>query len=48
VLLALLIRLSDSSARRLGELPDDPTPSERWTAWRLRRRMRRDERQAAA
>ena len=27
VLLALLIRLSDSSARRRGELPDDPTPA---------------------
>jgi cell division protein FtsW (lipid II flippase) len=48
VLLALLIRLSDSSARRLGELPDDPTPNERWKAWRLGRRMRRDERRAAA
>ena len=41
VLLALLIRLSDSSARRLGELPADPTPSERFAAWRLSRRMRR-------
>jgi peptidoglycan glycosyltransferase len=41
VLLALLIRLSDSSARRLGELPDDPTPRERWQAWRLARRLRR-------
>jgi len=40
VLLALLIRLSDSSARRLGELPDDPTPGERWHAWRLRRQTR--------
>ncbi|MGB0114259.1 MAG: FtsW/RodA/SpoVE family cell cycle protein [Ilumatobacteraceae bacterium] len=48
VLLALLIRLSDSSARRLGELPDDPTPSERFTAWRLRRRARRDDRAVAA
>ena len=38
VLLALLLRLSDSGARRLGELPDDPTPGERWEAWRLRRR----------
>jgi len=41
VLLALLLRVSDSAARRLGELPDDPTPSERWKAWRLSRRMRR-------
>lgn len=38
VLLALLLRLSDSGARRRGELPDDPTPGERWRAWRLRRR----------
>jgi cell division protein FtsW (lipid II flippase) len=44
VLLALLIRLSDSSARRLGELPDEPTPGERWKAWRLSRRNRRAER----
>ncbi|MEJ7724115.1 MAG: FtsW/RodA/SpoVE family cell cycle protein [Ilumatobacteraceae bacterium] len=41
VLLALLIRLSDSSARRLGELPDDPLLGERWSAWRLRRSQRR-------
>jgi peptidoglycan glycosyltransferase len=41
VLIALLIRLSDSSARRLGELPDDPTPGERWQAWRLSRQVRR-------
>jgi len=46
VLLALLIRLSDSSARRLGELPDDPTPSERFEAWRLSRRLRREARKA--
>jgi peptidoglycan glycosyltransferase len=44
VLLALLIRLSDSSARRLGELPNDPTPTERWQAWRLARQLRRSER----
>jgi cell division protein FtsW (lipid II flippase) len=48
VLLALLIRLSDSSARRLGELPDDPTPSERYKAWRLSRQLRRTERRPAA
>ena len=38
VLLALLIRLSDSGARRLHELPDSPTPAERWAARRLRRK----------
>jgi cell division protein FtsW (lipid II flippase) len=38
IVLAILLRLSDASARRLGELPDDPTPRERWAAWRLRRR----------
>ena len=41
VLLALLIRLSDSTARRLHEVPDDPTMGERWAARRLRRRVRR-------
>jgi peptidoglycan glycosyltransferase len=41
ILLALLIRVSDSAARRLGELPDDPTTSERWKAWRLSRRIRK-------
>ena len=36
VLLALLLRLTRLvSARRLGELPDDPTPGERWASWRL-------------
>jgi peptidoglycan glycosyltransferase len=39
ILLALLLRVSDSAARRLGELPDDPTPGERWKAWRLSRRL---------
>ena len=42
IILALLIRLSDSAARRRHELPDDPTPSERWKAWRLRRHQRRN------
>ena len=41
ILLALLIRVSDSAARRMGELPDDPTTGERWAAWRLSRRIRR-------
>ena len=42
IVLAILLRLSDASARRLGELPDDPTPRERWVAWRLRRTAARD------
>jgi cell division protein FtsW (lipid II flippase) len=37
ILLAILLRLSDSGARRLGELPDNPTPRELWGAWRLRK-----------
>ena len=36
VLLALLIRVSDSTARRLGETPDTLTMGERWTKWRKR------------
>jgi cell division protein FtsW (lipid II flippase) len=41
ILLALLLRLSDSGARRIGELPDQPTPRERWASWKLRRRGRK-------
>ncbi len=48
ILLALLIRVSDSSARRLGELPDDLTIGERWRAAQLRRQQRRAERRGGA
>ena len=52
ILLALLMRVSDSSARRLGEMPDEPTTGERWHAWRLRRdirkRMKRDAKRAGS
>jgi len=41
VVLALLIRLSDSTARRLHEIPDNPTMAERWAARRLRRQQKR-------
>jgi cell division protein FtsW (lipid II flippase) len=41
ILLALLMRVSDSSARRNGELPDEPTINERFAAWKLRRRLRK-------
>jgi peptidoglycan glycosyltransferase len=38
VLLALLMRISDSTARRLGEVPDVPTLGERWQARRAGKR----------
>ena len=41
ILLALLIRVSDSTARRIGELPDEPTINERFAAWKLRRQLRK-------
>ena len=41
VLLALLMRVSDMSAVRMGERPDEPTWAERLAAWRLRRRVAR-------
>jgi cell division protein FtsW (lipid II flippase) len=41
ILLALLIRLSDTGAIRRGERHDDPTPRERWAAWKLRRAERK-------
>ena len=47
ILLALLIRVSDSTARRLGEVPDDPTPRERWMARGARRDIKRAGKAAA-
>ena len=47
ILLALLVRVSDSASRRIGETPDEPTPAERFTAWRLRRQVRKDRKHAA-
>ncbi len=40
ILLALLVRVSDSTARHSGEVPDDLTISERLAARRARRRQR--------
>jgi cell division protein FtsW (lipid II flippase) len=37
ILLALLLRVSHSGARRRGEEDDDLSPAERYHAWRLRR-----------
>lgn len=47
VLLALLMRISDSSARRLGEVPDDLTIGERFEARTAARRMKRQAKRAA-
>ena len=51
-LLALLMRISDSAARRNREIPDTPTLSERLAARRLQRQLarqdRRDQRQSAS
>ncbi|MEO7371972.1 MAG: FtsW/RodA/SpoVE family cell cycle protein [Ilumatobacteraceae bacterium] len=38
VLLALLVRVSDSTARRLGETPNELTPQERLEAYKQRRK----------
>lgn len=37
IILALLLRISDSSAKRLGELPDELSLGERWETYQLRR-----------
>jgi len=44
ILLALLMRVSDSTSRRIGELPDEPTINERFAAWKLRRSIRKTDR----
>lgn len=41
ILLAVLIRISDSSAKRLGEVPDELSISERWDTYRLQRAEKR-------
>jgi peptidoglycan glycosyltransferase len=46
ILLALLMRISDSSARRLGEVPDDLTIGDRFEARAAARRQRREAKQA--
>jgi peptidoglycan glycosyltransferase len=46
ILLALLMRISDSSARHLGEVPDDLTIGERFEARTAARRQRREAKQA--
>jgi len=48
VLLALLIRVSDSTARRKGEVPDVLTLGERWESWGKRRDEKRGVRRAPA
>lgn len=47
IILAILLRLSDTGARRLGELPDAPTVQERWRAFGLRVGERRRQRRHA-
>jgi len=46
VLLALLMRMSDSAARRSGEIPDELTLGERWEARGKARALRREQRRA--
>ena len=41
ILLAVLIRISDSSAKRLGEVPDELSLGERWETSKLRREAKR-------
>lgn len=41
ILLALLIRISDSSAKRLGEVPDELSLGERWETYQLRKAEKR-------
>jgi peptidoglycan glycosyltransferase len=48
MLLALLVRVGDSTARRAGEVPDDPTLGERWAAREARRTLKRTAKRARA
>ena len=47
-LLALLMRISDSAARRNHEVPDSLTPGERLARRRLRRGLAKADRKAGA
>jgi peptidoglycan glycosyltransferase len=47
IILALLVRISDSTARQLGEVPDSLSPGERLEARRARRTERRAAKAAA-
>ncbi|MBI5088043.1 MAG: FtsW/RodA/SpoVE family cell cycle protein, partial [Actinobacteria bacterium] len=46
ILIALLMRISHASARRMGEVPDELTVGERWEARQAARTMKREQKAA--